>query len=139
MMHKSRDYPGKYNWWWTSDFTQITGQALVTARVLKLISDTGGQGVTYNPIGSFFIVSWFKSLAKIWCGVFFGKISQLYLVCSRSNFGFIRDLPAYLLIFFNVKVIVHSHGSDIVNLCERFFIGGLARFFFIKMYFDYSF
>ena len=51
----------------------------------------------------------------------------VYLVCSRSVLGFIRDLPFLLLSFVGFRVIVHVHGADIFKLFEGK-AGGLAQF-----------
>ena len=115
--------------WWTADFSSLTGQAIVTSRVVKIISDNGGEGVTYQ-IGNFMtFLSWIKAVYKLWSFVFIKNIDQIYIVCSRSTLGFIRDLPAYILIFFGKKIIVHTHGSDVIDLCKRPFFGDIARFF----------
>lgn len=61
-----------------------------------------------------------------------GRLSVLYLVCSRSNAGFVRDLPAYFSRFAGVRVIVHVHGSDVVDLCRKPWIGPFARALFSR-------
>ncbi len=101
----------------------------MTARVVGMLSEAGGQGVVYQPGGSSSVYSWLVAILRLWKPALLGRVQQLYLVCSRSNGGFLRDLPAYLLILFGSRVVVHAHGSDIVDLCRRPWIGRFARFF----------
>ncbi len=118
--------------WWSAEFGEATGQAIVTARVVGMLSEAGGQGVVYQPGGPSSVPSWLVATLSLWRRAFLGGAQQLYLVCSRSNGGFLRDLPAYLLIMFGSRVVVHTHGSDIVDLCRRPWIGWFARFFLAR-------
>ena len=94
-----------------------------------MLAAAGGDGVVYRTGGLRSAIFWLAAICGLWRLALIGKVQQLYLVCSRSNGGFLRDLPAYLLVLFGCRVVVHTHGSDIVNLCQRPWIGGLARFF----------
>ena len=94
-----------------------------------MLAAAGGYGVVYPPGGLRSAIFWLAAVCRLWTLALVGKIQQLYLVCSRSSGGFLRDLPAYLLVLFGCRVVVHTHGSDIVDLCQRPWIGGLARFF----------
>lgn len=123
---------GRCSAWWSAEFDEVTGQAIVTARVASMLAAAGGQGVVYSPGGLRAMPSWLAAILRLWTLVLFGRVQQLYLVCSRSNGGFLRDLPAYLLVLLGRRVVVHTHGSDIVDLCRRPWIGGLARFFMAR-------
>jgi glycosyltransferase involved in cell wall biosynthesis len=123
---------GIHSAWWSAEFGELTGQAIVTARVVGLLSAAGGQGVVYPPGGLRATPSWLAAALRLWRLALLGRVRQLYLVCSRSNVGFLRDLPAYLLVLFGSRVVVHTHGSDIVELCQRPWIGWLARFFMAR-------
>ncbi len=94
-----------------------------------MLAAAGGDGVVYRTGGLRSAIFWLAAICRLWRLALVGKVQQLYLVCSRSNGGFLRDLPAYLLVLFGCRVVVHTHGSDIVDLCQRPWIGGLARFF----------
>ena len=118
--------------WWSAEFGESTGQAIVTARVVGMLAAAGGQGVVYPPGGLRSAPAWLAAVLRLWRLALLGRAQQLYLVCSRSNGGFMRDLPAYLLIIFGGRVVVHTHGSDIVDLCRRPWIGWLARFFLAR-------
>lgn len=112
---------------WSSDFSLITGQAMVTARAAALLRRKGSKEFTYRGAGLSMLWTWLRSSAGLWWTTFFGRVDTLYMVCSRSNFGFLRDLPAYLIRWLGVRVVVHVHGSDIVDLIQRRGIGWLAH------------
>lgn len=128
-MTRLRSGDGPHNAWWTAEYDENTGQAIVTARVVAILAEAGGRGVTYRAGGILSSPSWMKAIFRLWFAAASGSVRQVYLVCSRSNAGFLRDLPAYLLLLFGIRVVVHTHGSDIVDLCRRPWIGGVARFF----------
>jgi glycosyltransferase involved in cell wall biosynthesis len=115
---------------WFVSSLDATGQSLVTERVLKFLpADTLRFSFLpgFNPQS---LKSWIICVLKMFSGVAKRRIQTIYLVCSRSNGGFIRDLPAYLMRFFGVKVVVHVHGSDIISLMSRPYIGLVARLIF---------
>ena len=59
--------------------------------------------------------------------IFKNNYEFIYLVCSRSFFGFIRDLPILLLSKTNNKVIVHVHGSDFPNIFKMKFLKKISK------------
>ncbi len=87
----------------------------------------GVRTFSYRGTGGRSMASALWSAMRLTCAVLRGRIKTLYLVCSRSDAGFMRDVPAYLCLFFGVRVLVHAHGSDIVDLCKRPGIGLLAK------------
>ncbi len=115
--------------WWGADFERTTGQAIVTRHVVGIMKRYG-YGVhtySYRGAGMQSMASALWSAIRLISAVFRGRIKTLYLVCSRSNAGFVRDIPAYLVLLCGVRVLVHAHGSDIVELCRRPGIGLLAK------------
>lgn len=115
---------------WSADDPRTTGQALVTRRVLERVLPTFGQyhEYVYRRAGSpKAIASWFSAWSRLWRDVATQRIDTLYLVCSRSNVGFIRDIPALLAARAGVRIVVHVHGSDIVNLLFQRPLSPLAR------------
>jgi glycosyltransferase involved in cell wall biosynthesis len=114
----------------SGDYTQTTGQAIVTRRVVEhVLSDLGGgRKYIYPPaIGLRAIASGLGASMRLWRDVALGRVDTLYVVCSRSNAGFMRDVPALLTSGFGIRVIVHAHGSDIVELIGARPVSGLAR------------
>lgn len=113
--------------WWSADLRGLTGQAIVTARVVALLQKVETQAFVYRGERSKSIVSWVWTALRLGASLPARRVQALYLVCSRSTAGFLRDLPAYLTLLFGVRVLVHVHGSDIVDLCQRPGIGLVAR------------
>lgn len=99
---------------WSADHRQTTGQALVTARVVG----RGGKWreYVYRGIGLRSVPSWCVGWLRLWIAAASNRLPTLYLVCSRSDGGFLRDVPALLCAFAGVRVVVHVHGSDITGL-----------------------
>ena len=112
---------------WSNDFSLVTGQAIVTARAAAVLRRTGVREFTYRGPGLAMLLTWLGSTAQLWWAAALGRIGTLYLVCSRSNIGFLRDVPAYLVRILGVRVVVHVHGSDIVDLIQRRCIGSIAH------------
>lgn len=122
--------PATTGWgWWSADISATNGQAIVTRRVVSLLNNYGAHSYSYRPGGLRAITSWLFAIMRLWLGFLSGRFRSLYIVCSRSNAGFVRDVPAYLLSFFGVRLLVHVHGSDIVEMCRRPWIGPAARLF----------
>lgn len=118
--------------WWSADTRQITGQAIVTARVVALLERAGTRDFSYRGNGLRSVASCAVSAMRLMMSAWRGRLKVLYLVCSRSNAGFVRDLPAYLSRFAGVRVIVHVHGSDVVDLCRKPWVGPCARALFSR-------
>lgn len=114
---------------WSSDYNIVTGQAMVTARVVRKLADFEWVEFVYRGSGFQMLLTWGGAVAKLWWNVIRGRVRTLYLVCSRSTPGFLRDVPAYLVALVGVRIVVHSHGSDIVDLLNNRTFSPLARFF----------
>lgn len=112
---------------WSGDYTQTTGQALVTARVVRSQSAIKWREYVYRGVGLRSMASWARAVCRLWWDIAFGRVKSLYLVCSRSNGGFLRDVPALLATWAGVRIVVHAHGSDIVDLLSDRRISPLAR------------
>ncbi len=112
---------------WSHDFSMVTGQAFVTARAAALMRQRQVCEFIYRGPGLAMLQTWLRCAVGLWSAVLRNRVKTLYLVCSRSNAGFLRDLPAYLVTFFGVRVLVHAHGSDIVDLMHRPLWGAFAR------------
>jgi len=113
--------------WWSADVSGLTGQAIVTSRVVALLEKAETHAFVYRGKGLKSIASWGWAALRLSASLPTRRVQLLYLVCSRSTAGFLRDLPAYFARLFGVRVLVHVHGSDIVDLCRRPGIGWVAR------------
>jgi glycosyltransferase involved in cell wall biosynthesis len=112
---------------WSADYTQVTGQALVTARVVCHQSVASWREYVYQGVGLRSAATWVRAVVGLWRDIALGRVSTLYLVCSRSNGGFMRDVPALLCARAGARVVVHVHGSDIVELLSARRLAPLAR------------
>lgn len=112
---------------WSADYTPLTGQALVTARVVRHQDTVSWREYVYSGAGLRMISTWAGAGLRLWRDIVLGRVRTLYLVCSRSNGGFLRDVPALLAARVGLRVIVHVHGSDIVDLLSARRLSPLAR------------
>jgi glycosyltransferase involved in cell wall biosynthesis len=103
---------------WSHEYIGVSanGQALVTAHVAGLIPTNSSIRFVYGGIGRAMLFSWLSATARLWSQSVSGGVPVLYLVCSRSVLGFIRDLPAYAASLLGSRIIVHVHGSSIVSM-----------------------
>lgn len=118
---------------WSADYAQTTGQALVTRRVVERVFPALGSHMeyVYRPSGNLGAIgTWLTAFLRLWKSVAFGQVDLVYLVCSRSNAGFLRDVPALVTSRMGVRVVVHAHGSDIIDLLTARPISSLARWFY---------
>lgn len=111
---------------WTASFDSATGQALVTARVARSDYGIKWRMAIYPPAAKG-IPGFARAVFTLWRSTLFGSYRLVYLVCSRSIPGFLRDIPALLTAFFGVRVVVHAHGSDLPDLLNKRFIGRIAK------------
>jgi len=111
---------------WSSDHTGVTGQAQVTARVVRhqpaVWSEYVYRGKSWRSFAS-----WVGAVWRLWRDVALGRVKSVYLVCSRSNGGFLRDIPALFTTHAGVRVVAHAHGSDIVTLLSARWLSPFAR------------
>jgi glycosyltransferase involved in cell wall biosynthesis len=112
---------------WSADYTGTTGQALVTRRVVEHVLSGSNYLSHVYKAGLKEVGSWIVAVLGLWLDIIAGRVATIYLVCSRSNAGFFRDLPALLGARLGLRVIVHVHGADIIDLLARRAISPLAR------------
>lgn len=112
---------------WSADYTRTTGQALVTARVARNQPAVTWREYVYRGAGLRSLITWAGAVLRLWRDIALGRIRTLYLVCSRSNGGFLRDIPALLAARAGVRTAIHAHGSDIVDLLASRRLSPLAR------------
>lgn len=120
---------------WSTNYDVINGQALVTKHVVEQVLPGACQvrlfvfpgGASFQAIGAW-IVAW----VRLWVNVLLRRVPKLYLVCSRSNFGFLRDVPALLTSLVGIRVVVHAHGSDVFGLLTSRHVSPLARFLYAR-------
>lgn len=112
---------------WSADYDQITGQGLVTARVVRCQPTIRWHEYIYRGLGMRSVATWAAAAFRLWKDIAFRRLDMVYLVCSRSNGGFLRDVPALLVARTGLRVVVHAHGSDIVDLLSDRWISPLAR------------
>jgi hypothetical protein len=113
----------------SADPNQKNGQAVVTKRVASLFPKEDLLTFYYKNGSRASIFSATNKVFILWTHVARGELCVLYIVCSRSIFGFLRDVPAYLTTFFGIPLVVHVHGSNILYLIKLPFLGKLVRFF----------
>lgn len=117
---------------WSAEYRRTTGQAIVTRRVVEARPDIWSVAAIYSNSGLRSLPSVLRAAAVLWMAILRGRVQRLYLVCSRSDGGFLRDVPALLPAVFGTRVIVHAHGSDIIDLLSTSRIAPLARFLYSR-------
>lgn len=114
---------------WTADYSITTGQAIVTRQVVN--NDRLGKMRAYvYGVGARGAPSWAVAFIRLWADIAARRFTTLYLVCSRSNLGLFRDLPALLAARAGIRTVVHSHGSDIVDLLTTRHLSPIARWLY---------
>ena len=94
----------------------------MTRRVVQHVWPTVGESVNciynsgFNISG---VITWFRACFKLFWNLLTFRSEVIYVVCSRTMFGFIRDLPALILAFFGKRVVIHCHGSDLNDLLTK--------------------
>lgn len=111
---------------WSAAFDMADGQAVVTKRVAEQRLGFDWIWAVYRP-GASGIASTCGAALKLWWAILFRRHRLVYLVCSRSVPGFLRDFPALLAALVGVRVVVHAHGSDLPDLLTNGLVGWLAR------------
>lgn len=111
---------------WSARYDLENGQAIVTRRVVESQSRIEWLKVVYEPGSGLAILRAFFSMIRALRLVVVRRPAAVYVVCSRSSAGFLRDAPVIALAHFGVRVIVHVHGSDLGDLLTRGIIGRIA-------------
>ena len=117
---------------WTCDLGLANGQNIVTRRVTRN-SDSAAFTIFNYPVGGgaaiFFAIF---SAFKLGLVSFIRNFEIIYVVCSRSALGFLRDVPVLLLSRLGKRVVVHVHGSDFPLLLERRGVGCFSQWLYRK-------
>ena len=108
---------------WSHRYDVINGQAIVTRRVAEYQPDISWIEAVYGSS----VVSVIRATVLAWKSLFGGGVRMAYVVCSRSIGGFLRDLPILIVAFLGRRVIVHTHGSDLIWLLLESRLRVLAR------------
>ncbi|ASP31053.1 hypothetical protein CHH26_13070 [Qipengyuania flava] len=117
---------------WSAKYDHVDGQALVTTRVAESCKDANFSAITYRAGGWSSLISSLGGYIKFWALVINTRPDVIYLVCSRSFLGFVRDIPILILAFSGYRVVAHAHGSDLKDLFRKKLIGPVARFLYKK-------
>lgn len=115
---------------WSPSWLDANGQAIVTKRVVEQLETVIWVPAVYknskrNSVWHFLLAIW-----ALWTTLLFRSPAAIYIVGSRSNIGFLRDIPAFLPVLFGTRIIAHVHGSDLVDLLTSRHVSGLARLFY---------
>ena len=121
----------KFGVFWSSNLSKINGQNIVSKEVLStLSSSTRLVKFFYNPGLGFHIISYFCKIIHLYKIVLIDRPDFIYLVCSRSIYGFVRDIPLLILSKLGSRLIVHVHGSDFKNLFSKKWIKLLSKYLY---------
>ena len=115
---------------WSARWDAGNGQAIVTKQVVEGQSNLYWIPAVYSSGRFRSITSTLRAAGILWSELLRGRSRTVYLVCSRSTGGFFRDIPALLAARIGTRVIIHAHGSDIVDLLFRRRYSVIARFFY---------
>ncbi|MFG6500824.1 glycosyltransferase family 4 protein [Sulfitobacter sp. 1A15106] len=115
---------------WTPELSSVNGQNMVTRRVVENQKELLGTIYEYsgNTLASIPRTLW--QAARLALSVLRGQHGKVYLVCSRSSIGFLRDALPLFTSRLGARVIVHVHGSDFPHLFKRRVIGRFARWLY---------
>lgn len=111
---------------WSSDWTQTTGQAIVTRRVIECQIGIDWIHACYGR-GLPSVIGLFMAVTHTYSALLTSRARIVYLVGSRSLLGFLRDIPALMMSLAGTRVVVHVHGSDLEGLLSTSPLAFLAR------------
>ena len=124
-------YSSKFIIFCSSRLSKLNGQNIVSKKVLDIIATNNKLiRVSYADGFGFHIFGYFLKFIKIYLILLVKNPDFIYLVCSRSLLGFIRDVPILLISKFGYRVIVHVHGSDFKDIFLNKYISSLAKFLY---------
>lgn len=112
---------------WTAGFDEQNGQAIVTNRVYKTQNVRWLECVYRKGGGGGAVVVYLLTIVRLLIYTIQHRHAPIYVVASRSNFGFLRDLPVLATALFGRKVICHFHGSDVLGLLTESRFSRLAQ------------
>jgi glycosyltransferase involved in cell wall biosynthesis len=112
---------------WSAGFSAQDGQAIVTRRVYEQQNLRWRECIYLNGGGGLSYLSWVLTVFKLFFHTMAERNASIYAVVSRSNVGFLRDIPVLAMALFGRRVICHFHGSDVLNLLSESRFRWLAR------------
>lgn len=112
---------------WSARYGSENGQAIVTRRVVECQTDVRWIKVLYETGGGISIMTAAANAIRALGLSLLCRPDVVYAVCSRSTAGFCRDLPVLLTALLGLRVVVHVHGSDLLELFQRAGVGLFAR------------
>ena len=113
---------------WSTDIEQAHGQAIMTRRIAtELLPKFAQTKLCVFPEG-LYLWRWLSAIVRLYAFVLCASKPIVYIACSRSRLGFVRDVPALLLALLGVRVVVHVHGADFITMFDDPVIGRLAHF-----------
>ncbi len=112
---------------WTAAFDEQNGQAIVTRRVFKSQNVRWLECVYRKGGGGGAVIAYLLTISRLLIYVISHWRAPIYAVASRSNIGFLRDVPVLAMSLFGRKVICHFHGSDVLILLSESRFSRLAR------------
>lgn len=113
---------------WTVKLDAVNGQNVVTRRVVESLANNISCVYSYPAGGWRSIPTTILQSMRLFWAVVLRRHEAVYIVCSRSTLGFLRDLLPLALSVLGYRVVVHVHGSDFPGLFWRRFVGPIARF-----------
>lgn len=115
---------------WTPVLSDVNGQNVVTRRVVETQGAFFGSVYEYRggSLAAIPITLW--KAVRLFLSVLFGGHTGVYVVCSRSLAGFLRDVLPLATSRLGARVVVHVHGSDFPELLERPAIGRFTRWLY---------
>lgn len=111
---------------WDTELGVTTEQPIVSDQTGGILG-TRSQIVLASGFGPCVLRMWIRAIGTLVRGSLLRQLDTLYLMSSRSRSGFVRDWPAYFVRHAGIRVVIHVHGSDIVNLLQLRWVGTLAR------------
>lgn len=93
-----------------------TGQSRVVRLVQSILNEEFDKLVVQKFAPGFSFLNVLKAMVYISAILISPNNKVVYLTCSRSKLGFLRDLPFLLLAKINIPVYVHVHGADFIDL-----------------------
>lgn len=115
---------------WSARFDVENGQAIVTRRVYELENVRWRECVYRGGGGVFSYLSWIVAIFRLFFFSLTDRHVPIYAVVSRSDAGFLRDVPVLAMALFGKRVICHFHGSDVLNLFSESRLRKLVRYLY---------
>lgn len=116
---------------WTPSLAEDNGQNIVTREVVETCRPKKVYEYQIKSYGFVFFYIYIRNFFEL----VLKRDRVIYVVISRSKLGFLRDLPVLLLQYFSKVVVVHCHGSDIIDLLKTPILGVVAQLLYRRLTF----